>query len=234
MTELTFAILKYGFVLALWLFAWMAVRSLHHDVSSFLPKRNRGKRKRTRDSDAVVVGGQAPAVRQDQAPVHVAGNATANAPSNAADMATQPVAQGTLSPGSADHLAQLAATTHPTEPILPLGMAASSADQAGSAANPADPTLLIIIDGPLAGSTVPLTGVPITLGRGTSNTVVLDDEYVSSQHARVSLDPTTHQWVLEDLGSTNGTYVNEKRVTGTMNLPARLPVRVGATTFELR
>lgn len=224
MTELTFAILKYGFVLALWLFAWMAVRSLHHDVASFLPKRNRGKRKRTRDSDAVVVGGQAPVVSQGRGPVHVGGNVEDSAP----NLATQPVVQAAPTPGSADHLAQLAATTHPTEPILPLGMGT------GTAENPADPTLLIIIDGPLAGSTVPLTGVPITLGRGTSNTVVLDDEYVSSQHARVSLDPTTHQWVLEDLGSTNGTYVNEKRVTGTMNLPARLPVRVGATTFELR
>jgi pSer/pThr/pTyr-binding forkhead associated (FHA) protein len=40
--------------------------------------------------------------------------------------------------------------------------------------------------------------------------------------------------MLEDLNSTNGTYVNESRINGIMSLPARVPVRVGATTFELR
>jgi pSer/pThr/pTyr-binding forkhead associated (FHA) protein len=105
---------------------------------------------------------------------------------------------------------------------------------AGGVRAGADPSLLIVIDGPLAGATVPLTGKPITLGRGTSNTVVLDDEFVSSSHARVFLDAETHQWMLEDLSSTNGTYVNESRINGIMTLPARVPVRIGATTFELR
>ena len=94
--------------------------------------------------------------------------------------------------------------------------------------------MLVIIDGPLAGSSVPLTGNTITLGRSASNTVVLDDEFVSSHHARVYTDPATGKWAVEDLGSTNGTVVNQQRLNAPMILGTRVPVRIGATTFEVR
>lgn len=113
---------------------------------------------------------------------------------------------------------------------MPVAAAAPSA----SAATNAKPTLLVIIDGPLAGSSVPLAGNTITLGRSASNTVVLDDEFVSSHHARVYTDPATGRWAIEDLGSTNGTVVNHQRLNAPMILGARVPVRIGATTFELR
>ena len=103
-----------------------------------------------------------------------------------------------------------------------------------SATSSAKPTLLVIIDGPLAGSSVPLSGNTITLGRSASNTVVLDDEFVSSHHARVYTDPATGKWAIEDLGSTNGTVVNQQRLNAPMILGSRVPVRIGATTFELR
>ena len=107
--------------------------------------------------------------------------------------------------------------------------------QAGAAsAAPAQPTLLVIIDGPLAGSSVPLSDADITLGRAASNTVVLDDEFVSSRHARVYRDIRSGQWAIEDLNSTNGTVVNQQRINRPTILPARIPVRIGATTFELR
>ena len=67
-----------------------------------------------------------------------------------------------------------------------------------------------------------------------SNTVVLDDEFVSSHHARIYKDPASGQWAIEDLGSTNGTIVNQQRLNMPMLLPPRMPVRIGATTFELR
>ena len=118
---------------------------------------------------------------------------------------------------------------------------------AGSCAAPASPaqrfrvvrrlgaaTLLVIIDGPLAGSSVPLAEADITLGRAASNTVVLDDEFVSSHHARVYRDTRSGQWAIEDLNSTNGTVVNQQRINRPTILPARIPVRIGATTFELR
>ena len=94
--------------------------------------------------------------------------------------------------------------------------------------------VLVIIDGPLAGSSVPLTEAEIGLGRAASNTVVLDDEFVSSHHARVYRDPSSGQWAIEDLNSTNGTVVNQQRISQPTILPARVPVRIGATTFELR
>ena len=75
---------------------------------------------------------------------------------------------------------------------------------------------------------------PITLGRAASNTVVLDDEFVSSHHARVYRDTRSGQWAIEDLNSTNGTVVNQQRISRPTILPARIPVRIGATTFELR
>ncbi len=95
--------------------------------------------------------------------------------------------------------------------------------------------ILVIIDGPLAGTTMPLDVLsPVTLGRSASNTVVLDDEFISSLHARVFFNKPTSQWAVEDMNSTNGTLVNGQRITGATVLPERVPVRIGATTFELR
>ena len=56
----------------------------------------------------------------------------------------------------------------------------------------------------------------------------------SSHHARIYPDAASGQWVIEDLGSTNGTIVNDQRLNVPTILPPRMPVRIGATTFELR
>lgn len=162
LTELTFAILKYGFLVLLWIFVACTVRSLYRDVETLSPRKSRAHRRKERRARKAV---PAPVV---------------------------------------------------------------------SATSSAKPTLLVIIDGPLAGSSVPLSGNTITLGRSASNTVVLDDEFVSSHHARVYTDPATGKWAIEDLGSTNGTVVNQQRLNAPMILGSRVPVRIGATTFELR
>ena len=57
---------------------------------------------------------------------------------------------------------------------------------------------------------------------------------MSTHHARVYRDPSSGQWAIEDLNSTNGTVVNQQRISQPTILPARVPVRIGATTFELR
>lgn len=103
-----------------------------------------------------------------------------------------------------------------------------------STQNPKGPTLLVIIDGPLAGSSFPLNASGVTLGRSPSNTVVLNDEFVSSNHARVYFNNDVQSWVLEDLGSTNGTMIGHTRVTEPVVLKPRTSVRIGATMFELR
>ena len=166
MTELTFALLKYGFLILLWVFAWLAVRSLRKDIESFSPRPSRSRQRRKRRA-------------------HQASSATANAmaePQRSNVSSPRPTASG-------------------NEP---------------------------------AGSSIPLSGEAITMGRSASNTVVLDDEFVSSHHARIYPDAASGQWVIEDLGSTNGTIVNDQRLNVPTILPPRMPVRIGATTFELR
>lgn len=172
MTELTFAFLKYGFLIVLWVFAWLAVRSLRQDIQSFSPTTSRARRKR-------------------------------------AKAATRSVARARRS------TARTSTSSNP-----------SSHDDS--------PTLLVVIDGPTAGVSIPLSHQAITLGRAASNTMVLEDEFVSSHHARIFQDPASRSWIIEDLGSTNGTVVDGQRISEPVSLPARVPVRIGATTFELR
>ncbi|KFI68081.1 FHA domain-containing protein FhaB/FipA [Bifidobacterium magnum] len=174
-TELTFTVLKYGFLILLWVFVWLVVRSLYRDVEVLSPHKSRARRRKDRKA-----------------------RKTAQSPTRSA----QPMR-----------------TTHASRHTPRHGV---------------QPTLLVVIDGPLAGTSVPLTGSTITLGRAPSNTVVLDDEFVSSHHARVYPDPSTGSWAIEDLNSTNGTIVNQQRIAAPTMLPAGVPVRIGATTFELR
>ena len=60
----------------------------------------------------------------------------------------------------------------------------------------------------------------------------LSDTYVSQFHAR--LFSRDGSWFVEDLGSTNGTYLNQRRVTGTAEIRAGDRLRMGKTTLELR
>jgi pSer/pThr/pTyr-binding forkhead associated (FHA) protein len=91
---------------------------------------------------------------------------------------------------------------------------------------------LAVTAGPLVGTTLPLANTPITIGRADSSTLVLADDYVSTHHAR--LVPQGDAWVLEDLGSTNGTFLDRAKVTEPIPVPIGVPIRVGKTTLELR
>ena len=64
------------------------------------------------------------------------------------------------------------------------------------------------------------------------STLVLDDDYASNRHARIS--PHEAGWFVEDLGSTNGTYVERTRITEPTRVPLGTPVRIGKTILELR
>ena len=86
-------------------------------------------------------------------------------------------------------------------------------------------------DGPLVGTIIPLGASPIIIGRSPSSTLVLEDEYASSQHAR--LTPADGQWWIEDLGSRNGTFVDDERLTSPRELNVGDIVRIGQTTLEL-
>lgn len=95
------------------------------------------------------------------------------------------------------------------------------------------PTKLVVSEGTLTGTTVALQGQTITLGRAHDSTIVLDDDYASSRHARIYPD-RDGQWIVEDLGSTNGTYLDRTRLTTPQPIPLGAPIRIGKTVIELR
>ncbi len=94
------------------------------------------------------------------------------------------------------------------------------------------PRMLIVTGGSLAGTTIPLGEQQITIGRSPDATLVLTDDYASTRHAR--LFPQNGEWIVEDLGSTNGTYLDRQKVTTPTPVPAGIPVRIGKTVLELR
>jgi pSer/pThr/pTyr-binding forkhead associated (FHA) protein len=108
--------------------------------------------------------------------------------------------------------------------------AAPKPPKPGKAAR-SQPGNLVVLEGPLAGRTIPLTG-PISVGRGPDNMVVLQDDYVSSKHARFFQHEG--RWYIEDLGSTNGTQVGGHRITNAAPLHVGATVKLGKTVLEVR
>jgi hypothetical protein len=94
------------------------------------------------------------------------------------------------------------------------------------------PRILVVTAGALKGTSIDLAQQQITLGRANDATLVLNDDYASSRHARIF--PQDGQWIVEDLGSTNGTYLDRQKVTRPMPVPLGVPIRIGKTVLELR
>jgi pSer/pThr/pTyr-binding forkhead associated (FHA) protein len=95
-----------------------------------------------------------------------------------------------------------------------------------------EPTHVAVLDGANAGETVSLDEAPILIGRGADAAIRLDDDYVSTRHARIAR--SGEQWFIEDLGSTNGTYIGSHRLTQPTILQLGSTVRIGKTTLGLR
>jgi hypothetical protein len=91
---------------------------------------------------------------------------------------------------------------------------------------------LVVTEGALAGTTLRLGEDPVTLGRADDSTLVLTDDYASTRHAR--LVPGDGTWMVEDLGSTNGTYLGNAKVVRPTPVPVGQPIRIGKTVLELR
>jgi hypothetical protein len=75
-------------------------------------------------------------------------------------------------------------------------------------------------------------GSEVTLGRAAGCQITLDDNYVSQLHARVFA--RDGRYLVEDLGSTNGTYLNRQKVSGPMAIDPGDRLQVGNTVLELR
>ncbi|THV33929.1 FHA domain-containing protein FhaB/FipA [Glycomyces buryatensis] len=91
---------------------------------------------------------------------------------------------------------------------------------------------LVVTTGELAGRRFVLSGQTITIGRAPDSTIVIRDDFASNRHARVA--PVDGQWMVEDMGSTNGTYLGRARVTRPTPVPLGVPIRIGRSSFELR
>ena len=94
------------------------------------------------------------------------------------------------------------------------------------------PRFLVVTEGALTGVSIDLADQQITLGRANDATLVLNDDYASTHHARIF--PQDGQWIVEDLGSTNGTYLDRQKVIRPTPVPVGVPIRIGKTVLELR
>ncbi|HEY2271678.1 MAG TPA: FHA domain-containing protein [Jatrophihabitantaceae bacterium] len=103
---------------------------------------------------------------------------------------------------------------------------------AAGAPGPRGPSQIVVTEGALQGTRIGLTGAPVLIGRANDSTLVLTDDYASTRHARISLQDG--MWVVEDLGSTNGTYLGSRKLDGPVPMEIGVPLRIGKTVLELR
>jgi predicted component of type VI protein secretion system len=93
-------------------------------------------------------------------------------------------------------------------------------------------THVAMLTGKAAGSKIALDKRELVIGRAPNCDLPLTDEFASNMHAK--LVKVGDDWVLQDLNSTNGTYLDGKRVTTPATVRLNTTIRIGATNFELR
>ncbi|MET4637905.1 FHA domain-containing protein [Mycetocola sp. 2940] len=91
---------------------------------------------------------------------------------------------------------------------------------------------LVITAGPKEGLEVSLGRDPLTIGRAPDSGLVIRDDFTSTHHAKLLL--WNEDWMIQDLDSTNGTFLGGKRISSPTQITLGTPIKVGATSFELR
>jgi Inner membrane component of T3SS, cytoplasmic domain len=94
------------------------------------------------------------------------------------------------------------------------------------------PTHVEVVEGGNLGASAALGSGTLLIGRGSDAQIRLDDDYASTRHARIAA--SGDQWFVEDLGSTNGTYVGNARITAPTTVGLGSQIRIGKTVLELR
>lgn len=117
-------------------------------------------------------------------------------------------------------------------PRAPAAPNAEPARRAQPAASDETPTRLVITSGPREGIEIELPPEQLTIGRSSESGLVIRDDYTSTHHARLMLWDAN--WVIQDLDSTNGTFLDGVRVALPTAVQVGVPVTIGTTTFELR
>lgn len=117
-------------------------------------------------------------------------------------------------------------------PSSPAPVAAPRAPTPPSADSGPPARRLVITSGAKEGLELTLDDDQLTIGRSADSGLVIRDDYTSTHHARLMLWDDV--WMLQDLDSTNGSFVKGKRVGAPTPVPPNTPVSIGTTTFELR
>lgn len=225
--ELTLFVLRLGFLAFLWVFVFSIIYSLRSDLFG---KRSDEYQRTLEQSRQQTFGA---AVNDAGAPVTMgvaagAAGAGAGAAASAGAAHSTPARPAMPAPTPVKH-ADDAPTEHVTAPSSSSSTSGPTTDELRAASRA---TRLIITSGPRKGTEVALGAIPVTIGRHPDSDLVIQDDYSSTHHAR--LVPNGASWLLEDLSSTNGTYVNGRRLSHSSPLAPGVPVRIGTTTFELR
>ena len=95
-----------------------------------------------------------------------------------------------------------------------------------------EPTRIVVTEGGLRGTTINLKESGVLVGRNPECALILDDDFASGRHCRVYRDD--QGWKVEDLRSTNGTYLGEERLTEITPVGVGSQLRIGRTVLELR
>lgn len=93
-------------------------------------------------------------------------------------------------------------------------------------------TKLVVTAGDKVGTEIALAGRQLTIGRAGDSDLIVDDEYASTHHAKLVF--INGDWLIQDLDSTNGTFLDGQKVSTPVAVAMNTQVRVGQTTFELR
>ncbi len=94
------------------------------------------------------------------------------------------------------------------------------------------PRLVSIVEGANTGTTVDLHGTSMTIGRSPDAAIHLDDDYASNRHARLA--SSGNHWFVEDLGSTNGTYIGSHRISQPTAVSVGTRIRIGKSVLEIK
>jgi hypothetical protein len=131
-------------------------------------------------------------------------------------------------------VSRVAAANAPEVVSAPVGNSAPLLATSGLVSEPTGSTAtkLVILEGDKTGQMVRLERREITIGRSPDSDLIVDDEYASTHHAKLIL--INNDWLIQDLNSTNGTYLDGSRVGTPAVVKLNTPVRVGKTVFELR
>lgn len=213
MSELTVTLLRLGFLALLWIFVLSAIAVLRRDLAPRRAPRGRQQSRVTSGPARPTAAGATPTASAPAAPVIAAPAPTAPPqPTPAADTARTDASSGEAAP----------ATQTPARAV----------PKRRSFKRAANPTRIAVTGGPQSGVELELGDTTILIGRTASATLHVDDDYTSTRHARIYGQDGA--WWVEDLGSTNGTFVNDERITEPTRLAAGSVVRLGKTILELR